>query len=308
MKGVDTATPAPEMTPGSEAWAARMSASKVAAVVGSSPYESRFSLWHKMAGLLPWDDGTNADEKARGHYLEPALRQWWRDKHPDLSVSLTGPWASSERPWQIASPDGIVSKRDIAKTPVGLIECKTSTLDWEWGVEGTDQVPPYYRHQATWAMDVLGLKVTHFSVLTSYMVFQQFAVEFDPREAEWLRGEARAFMDSIEAGRRPNLDGHAETYRAVRQLHPDIEDASVVVPTSLAVRYAEAQAAVTAADHAKREVVTELADLMGSARRAVTDLDDLVAYRKPVPNGAPCISPARGLARTFLDPQKRAAS
>jgi len=46
-----TATLIPELEPGSAGWYQFMTASKVAAAMGLSPYESPFSLWHRMAGL-----------------------------------------------------------------------------------------------------------------------------------------------------------------------------------------------------------------------------------------------------------------
>ena len=296
------------LTPGDDEWRTRMSASKIAAVVGGSPYESRFSLWHKMAGLLPWDDGQDADEKARGHYIEPALRQWWRDAHPDVDVVRTRSWVHAERPWQIATPDGLVCRRDKDRTPLGLIECKTSALDWEWGDEGSDQVPLGYRYQAQWSMDTLGLPVCHFSVLTSRLVFRRFEVKYDPEMAAWLREEAEIFLASIASGQRPSVDEHAETYRAVRALHPLIDDVAVIIPTALAHRYAQAQRDLAAAGAAKQAAVTEIADRLGSARRAVTEDDVLVAYRKPVANSTPCLAPAPGLTKRFIPTESQESS
>ena len=47
-----TAVLLPDLQPGSPDWQTRMTASKVAAVLGLSPWESRFSLWHRMSGLI----------------------------------------------------------------------------------------------------------------------------------------------------------------------------------------------------------------------------------------------------------------
>ena len=38
--------------PGSDEWRKYMTASKIAAVMGHSPYESRFSLWHRSSSWL----------------------------------------------------------------------------------------------------------------------------------------------------------------------------------------------------------------------------------------------------------------
>ena len=51
--------------PGSAEWSRRMTASKVAGVLGLSKWASPYSTWLRMKGLLPSDDGRNADAKAR---------------------------------------------------------------------------------------------------------------------------------------------------------------------------------------------------------------------------------------------------
>ena len=75
------------LVPGSPEWLQRMSASKIAAVVGLSPYQSRYSLWMQMAGLAPQPVQTKA--MSRGHYLEPAIAAWFADQHPDWTVTTT---------------------------------------------------------------------------------------------------------------------------------------------------------------------------------------------------------------------------
>lgn len=288
----------PNLKPGDPEWATKMSASKVAAMVGLSPYESRFSLWHKMAGNLAWDDGENEDEKRRGHYLEPALRQWLRDQHPELTIERTGTWVHNDRPWQIASPDGLAHHED---GDTRLVECKTSANDYEWGEPGSDEIAPYYKPQIQWALDVLGLQTCHLSVLTSYLTFVEYRVDYDPAYAAWLRDEAQRFMASLALGNQPNIDEHGETYKALRRLHPGIEDTEVEVPEQVRIRYGEAQAAEKAAKAAKAGVVNELAHLMGDARIAKTPSGLTVAYRKPVKGSTPCITPARGLAAAFTE-------
>ena len=60
----------PRLEPGSAAWLQRMSASKIAAVVGLSSYQSRFSLWHRMAGLVEQEHGLGSGSNGRGDLFE----------------------------------------------------------------------------------------------------------------------------------------------------------------------------------------------------------------------------------------------
>lgn len=291
-----TATLIPNLEPGDPEWAKRMSASKVSAVMGHSPYESRFSLWHKMAGALPWDDGSNEDEKRRGHYLEPALRQRFRDQHPEKTVTRTGTWERDLQQWMVATPDALVDDDD-------LLECKTSNLDYEWGTPGTDEIPPYYRDQADWALLVTGRRRCYFSILTSFMVFVEYVVEYDEQRAAHLVAECAAFMDSVKAGHAPAIDGHSETYRAVRELHPDIDDVDIEIPLELAHSYAAAKAAKEQAEHDYRHAGSLISDRLGSARRAITGDNLVVAYRKANKASAPSLIPARGLTAILTERQ-----
>jgi hypothetical protein len=125
------------MDPGSPEWIRCMTASKVAAVLGLSPWQSRFSLWYEMAGAVEHQSGT--PQQARGHYLEDGVARWVADQH-GLTLAPGGCWRNRTRPWQVASPDRLVTSLMQQQTggtgyriPSAVVEVKTST-DWEaWG-------------------------------------------------------------------------------------------------------------------------------------------------------------------------------
>lgn len=50
-------------------------ASEIAALVGASPYLSRFKLWHIKAGSLPADD-LESERVLAGQFLEPSIAAW----------------------------------------------------------------------------------------------------------------------------------------------------------------------------------------------------------------------------------------
>lgn len=291
--------PAGTLDPGTPEWATRASASKVAVMLGKSPFGSPFSLWHQMKGSVPWE--VDDDTKRRGHYLEPAMRQWWRDQHPEYRVERTGTWIRQRRRWQIASPDGLIIDPSVEANGgvVGILECKTSNNDYEWGTPGSADVPPYYRTQAMWAMDTLGLPVAHFSVLTSYMQFVAYEVPYNAKEAAALRRDVSAFMRSLREDRPPALDDHDATYQAVRHLHPQIEDVTVDIPGDIAIAYAQAQAGLAAASEEKRRQAIRVADAMGDARVARFD-KVTVATRSSRGGAVPHLTAGRACAQLLL--------
>lgn len=274
----------PPLEPGSAEWLQHMSASKIAAVLGLSPYESAFSLWHRMAGLLPSDD--SSPHLARGHYLEPGILAWFRDQHPDWTVELGGCWQHPDLPRFTASPDGTAYLPD--GTAEG-VEIKTAADDDEWGEPGTDEVPVGYRAQVIFQMDVVGTRRTRVAVLSAYLNLREYAIDYDADEAAFIRERGQAFLDSLPGGaapRRPDIDSHDATYEAVRKLHPEIDrDRNVDLDTDLALRYL---AAVAAEKTAKTELIAAkalLLDAMGTARTAKY-LDRQIALRKPARGGS----------------------
>lgn len=287
-----TAQLIPDLTPGSPEWAAKATASKVAAMLGLSPYESPFQLWHRMRGTLPWE--ADNDLLRRGHYLEPALRQWFRDQHPSFQVDRTGTWQHLERDWQVASPDGLVLKRDVNRTPVGLLECKTANNDWEWGAPGSDEVPPGYRAQGLWQMDVLGLSRVFYSVLTPYMEFREYVVEYDAEDAAWVREQVQAFMDRVREGDEPDIDSSEHTYGALRKLHPAIDGTQVELSPAVAVDFVHAVRTKKAADQELTRAKSAVAQEMGPAQRAVF-AGITYATRISKQGGTPYVQAARGL-------------
>lgn len=294
--------------PGSPEWLKSASASKVPAILGLSPWESRFSLWHRMAGSIP-NDAPATEVQERGHYIEPVLRQWFADRHPDRKIRGATSFVNLERPWQTATPDGLVIK---GRKVTALLECKTALIDWEWGEPGTDEIPPYYRAQAMWQMDCTGIEVVAFSVLTSHWQFREYLVRYDEDEAEAIRFQVAAFMDSLEAGRAPSIDGHSETYRAIRELHPDIDNVDAEIDPDLAVSFHNAAVDSDIAKAALATATTAVAAAMGTARRAVLTLPDgavnILATRQTRAGSTPFVVRHPTLTRTFTLTPKKAAS
>jgi putative phage-type endonuclease len=190
--------------PGTPEWkAARaglcITATEIAAVLGLSPWMSRFTLWHKKAGL-PHAPFTATPEMEWGVRLEPAVALKWADEHQDFGVEATGTWQHTEREWQRATPDRLLTQR--ART-TALLEVKTSPVGDEWGPSGSDEIPVHYRCQVQWQMDVLGLQVCHVALLVGGCDYREYVVEYDETEAKVMRGAAERFLDDVRQGNRP---------------------------------------------------------------------------------------------------------
>lgn len=260
--------------------------SEIAAVLGLSPFESLFSLWHRKRGeAAPQAEN---DEMRAGKYFEAGIVEWFGDEHPGYRVRRAGTYRSKARPWQIANPDRIITG------PAGreVLEIKNVRNADGWGEPGTDEVPVYYRAQVLWYLDVLGLSRARFAIVVAGSNFREYVVEQSADEVAILRQAGAEFMRTVGEGERPSIDEHAETYRVIRDSHPEIDDVDVEISRELADSYRAALAAHKDAEAAKKRATAQLADVLGEARRAMCD-GESIAIRKPGRTGAaPFVTPS----------------
>ena len=266
--------------PGSPEWLRFMTASKISAVVGTSPYESRFSLWHRMHGDIG-PQGVNP-QMTVGNVLEPALIAWFAAQHPETEV-LPGAWVVHESvEWAAATPDGFAGD--------DLLEVKTARDAWEWSDES---VPAGYRDQCQWQMWVTGARVVHVAALVAMELVER-TVAYDAERVEFLAAAAEQFMASLAANQAPDIDGSTFTYQAIREMHPEIDDVEVEIPDDLAREWLEARHWATTQADQEAALRNQIADLMGTARRA-TWQGRPIFNRQARGNGTPYLVVARNL-------------
>ncbi|QGZ17146.1 RecE-like recombination exonuclease [Arthrobacter phage DrYang] len=289
----------PGHKPGSPEWVKYLTASKIAAVMGHSTYDSYFSMWHRMAGNI--DPEPAGDEALRGHYLEPSIANWFADQMPDYEVLTTGMWVAKDNPRFAATPDRFMVPKNPGM-PLALAEVKSSNNDWEWGAEDTEEIPLGYYDQVTWQMRCIRtyypeIEGVHVPVLTIGLNFAKYYVPWDADYAEVLERKATAFMDALDAGEAPSidpLDGHLQTYNAIKKLHPDIEPGSVELTDAEARPFLEAHLKAKAADLELQAAKNVVAMRMGNLQTAKFRGKKMFT-RISKQGGTPYMTTARGL-------------
>ncbi|MFI8872403.1 YqaJ viral recombinase family protein [Streptomyces sp. NPDC055243] len=277
--------------PGSPEWhAARangIGGSEISAVLGLSPHESMFSLWHRKQGNI----GPVAESREMywGKKHEPTICDEFTERHPELIVLPSGTYAATDLPWWIANPDrlGFTADGDLE-----VIEAKTAYDDFEWGEEGTDQIPVHYKAQVRWYIRALGATRGRVAVLIGLSDYREYTVEADDADTQLMLTAGQAFMDSLAAGQAPSIDGHTATYQAVKEIPDGLADVDVPIDPVLRDRYFASLAAFKAAEEEKRCASGLVLDQIADGRRAVVG-DDRVATRT-VRNGKTySLQPAR---------------
>lgn len=266
-----------------------VTASEIAVVMGLSPYDSPFALYHRKRGDLPGVEDTGAME--RGRILEPYIADKFQASHPDLYVVGDGRalYAHPDRPWQMATPDRLVYPAGHGAPylcdPLAVLETKTDAGgDDQWGDDGTDQIPVHYRCQVLWQMDVLGVTAAYVACLAMRswkLRVYELTIDGDAEtDLKIMRDTARCFLDDIRDGRAPDVDWRPQTAAALRHLHPSLEDREAVVGTRTAISYRAACRRYKEAERRKNEMTNRLRAEMGSARTAVTRRGEQVAARQ----------------------------
>lgn len=259
--------------PGADDWhaarAAGIGGSEIAAVMGISPYESRFSLWHRKQGLIaPVEE---SEEMYWGKVHEPGICARFAALHPSLLVSEAPTYADAEHPWMIANPDRLIVPTPGAPHLVEIVEAKTARDDHGWGKAGTDDIPVHYRAQCLWYMRVLRVTRCWVAVLIAGSEYREYVIEYDPAEADLMVAAGAEFMQSLAAGDRPDIDGHSATFQTIKALPEGQDDIDTEVSAADRDRYFAALDAAKAAETEKRAAAGLLLDEIGTGRRAVCE-------------------------------------
>ncbi len=286
-----TGKPIPPLTPGSPAWLQTISASKVPAILGISPWQSKFALWHLMSGNTePWAGNKSTE---RGTFLEAAVLDWFEAQHPDLYVMPGDSYAHPEHDDWTAAPDGLALDKDEAYG----IEVKTAQYSDGWGTQHTAEIPPYYLAQAAWQMITCGFRVVYVPVLFGApFEFRLYIVNWEDVEADIpvIIAAVEEFQKSLTDGEQPDIDGSSATYNTIKALHPEIDGESVEVPQMLGWSFLDAKRFADECQAEADQLKNLIAAFMGTAKKATYEGQPLFT-RQARGTGTPYLVAARTL-------------
>lgn len=230
--------------------------SDAAAVMGLSPWSTPYQVWAEKSGLAAPEDISGRPRVEWGSRLERVVADKFRESHPELAVTLNvGPELTvivpSERPWAMATLDGIVAEPD---GEMAVLEIKTahfpSARDWD------DGVPPHYLAQVNHYLGVTGWGRAHVAVLIDGWDYREFTVERDEADVAVVKGAVDAFWGAfVETGTPP--EATAADSRTVLEAHP--ADDGEYLPGDLS----------------QLELVEEWREAVQRAKRAKREADDL---------------------------------
>lgn len=147
--------------PGTVPWRKMISASKIPAILGISPYQTRGELWMEMTGWAEPDalDDTSRDLMMTGNCMEPGLGEFWARKNPGWQLN-TIRHGSREVAYTI--PDlpfpnlATLDARPRRGRRFMRLEFKTSASRTKWGQPGED-LPTDVAAQVQWQAGISGI-------------------------------------------------------------------------------------------------------------------------------------------------------
>jgi predicted phage-related endonuclease len=198
-------------------------------------------------------------------------------------------YRSSERHWQLATPDAVVfdarkgfamDQHRVQKTKYGvpvIVQVKTASKRGEWGMEGTNEIPVHYKAQVMQEMDVVGAELAWVPVLFHGRDYKEYRVRRDDTDIEVLRMRGTEFWDRIVSKTPPPVDSSVHTWDALKSSFW-VDDERVFVAEALMKKIARASLLEARLDSFKLKLENELRAQMGNAALAM--VGDRIAAKR----------------------------
>lgn len=285
-----TATLLDTLTPGAGEWSRRITASKIPGLFNASKYSSPTKEYHLLRGEID-PDGTN-DAIERGNDFEGVILERWLRRNPEWERIPSGTFA---RPglesWAAGTPDAMARHRKTGE--VITLEAKTDGRgDYQWGPTGSSEVPLGFYLQKQWQLHMTGCPRGVIVCLGPFYEETEHPIDYDAALAADIEAFTHEFWRNAmdPDGKPPQVDGHEETYNAIRRSCPEIErDQDWPISFELAHEFEDAVHGLEAAEERLNTARSTLLRTMGRARRAVIGHGknaQTVATRQPTKKGA----------------------
>lgn len=188
----------------------KVGGSDVAAIMGLSPFKGQtpYKVWAEKTGLADPEDISGEPNVEWGSRLEKAIAKKFSDNHPSFFVWTGTPlyvdtFVNPERPWAMATVDGLVRDAGNGDEHLAILEIKTahfhSAKYWGESGSGASGVPVYYLTQVYHYMSVTGLHKAYVAVLIDGCDYREYEIDFDPTEV-------RAVVDAVDGFWKENVE------------------------------------------------------------------------------------------------------
>lgn len=140
-------------------------------ILGVNPYDTVFDVWQRKLGLADEKDLSGNPRVEAGTYLEPAIRQMFRDKAGKLVTEPEEIIIHPAHKWMAGSLDGLVPEENA------ILEIKTAGFEDGWGDQGVNIIPKHYLCQVAHYMAVCDASYAYVAVLIGGWDFRYYKID-----------------------------------------------------------------------------------------------------------------------------------
>lgn len=241
--------------------------SDAAAIVGLSPYSSKYRVWAEKLGRVA--QRKDSEAMRQGRDLEEYVAQRFEEATGKKTTPGVAFLINPEYPFAHANTD-----RGIEGEDAGL-ECKTTSVLNLKRFKGGEYPAEYYA-QCVHYMAVTGARYWYLAVLVLGKAFYHYRIDRDEAEIEWLMNEERTLWnDYIMTGIEPPGDGSKADTEAISEIYSEVTpDVALALPQSYEERLREYMVLKGVINDNERR----LEEIKQSLMLAMKDIDEARTY------------------------------
>lgn len=272
--------------PGSPEHVGLITASKIPAILGISPYKTQGDLWMEMSGLAVPEEPSEELRQAWawGHAAEESLARWWQEQNPEWSLNPKrgGTTEIAYTSESLPFPNQVtLDRRARCRRRFHRLEIKTSASEKQWGQRG-EELPAGVVAQTIFQAGVSGIAEGTVIALIGSDRPQYPRIYDAPADRELFEGMvdvAHDFYWSLGESEPPAPD--PALLDALTAQHTPIDDDSVTIPQDVLDRYQQTKAVLAEATDDHDQSKQELAELLGTHRRLIAPDGAVIATQTP---------------------------
>jgi putative phage-type endonuclease len=240
--------------------------SDASAVIGLTPYASRYSLWAEKTGKVPPFEG-NLTTKV-GAYLEQFVADLFEEESGKKVRKKNSTIVNDLYPFACANVDRLVVGEKA------FLEIKTTnSIPLMKKLRNSDEFPEQYYCQVVHYLAVTGLERAYLAVLINCRELKIYEMERDQAEIDALMGAEEEFWKLVETNTPPSPDGSEATSETITALYPNANDDTVdlFAYNDILRKYLDLTAQIKALTDCKEEVGNMVKAYMKEAGKGESD-------------------------------------
>lgn len=254
----------------------RITGSTLAMALGISKFGGPIDAWEIICKGEEKVD-PNSEHIRRGRFLEDPIRAWAALKY---GLSLVGPVGDNGvstvvhpvHKWLAATSDGYVLEQGRRVEP---IEIKSPGAGFDWGKDGTSDIPEYYLPQCALQMACNAMSTIRVFALIGGQLRMYRLHRHEELERFVISASKDFYYRYIVTGVPPPIDGSKSYTKHLQSIYPDIKQDVLLADDKqkeLLRQYMAARDAAKAAEEHRQLIENQLLESIGDAKGVESDI------------------------------------